>query len=184
MCFTREEGVVKMPDVVFGDGNLAEAAALFDQLPTSKPAGYERRVSIEVQPTPERRGLFRRPVPVPTASVSAVFPDSVRPPSLLLQVSNFGLQTSDAVDPLGYGDALARHLSARGVDTPDGWSLFWAFNSGVHWEIPFDEDPHRVIDHTITVLEAISETPPQTFEAKVERRGRYDGRTSTASYME
>jgi hypothetical protein len=151
MCFTREEGVVKMPDVVFGDGNLAEAAALFDQLPTS---------------------------------VSAVFPDSVRPPSLLLQVSNFGLQTSDAVDPFGYGDALARHLSARGVDTPDGWSLFWAFNSGVHWEIPFDEDPHRVIDHTITVLEAISETPPQTFEAKVERRGRYDGRTSTASYME
>jgi hypothetical protein len=31
-----------MPDVVFGDGNLAEAAALFDQLPTSKPAGLDR----------------------------------------------------------------------------------------------------------------------------------------------
>lgn len=69
------KGDVKMPDAVFGDGNLAEAAALFDQLPTSKPAGYEWRGSIEVQPTPERRGLFRRPGPVPTASISAVFPD-------------------------------------------------------------------------------------------------------------
>lgn len=86
---------------------------------------------------------------------------------MLLLVSNLGLQASDASDPFGYGDALARQLGARGVDTPDGWNLFWAFNSGVHWEIPFDEDPLRVIDNTIAVLEAISEPPPQTFEAKI-----------------
>jgi len=153
-------------------------------LPTTEPEGHERRVSIEVQPTPERRGLFRRPVPVSSARVSVVFPKPDRHPSLLLQVSNLEWQMSGAFDPFGYGDALARDLSAKGVKTPDGWSLFWAFNSEVHWEIPYDEDLVRVIDHALTVLEAICETPPQTFEAKVERGARYDGQTGIPSNMQ
>ena len=169
--------------VVLERNDPAAAAELFDQLPTTEPRGHEQRVSIEVQRIPERRGLFRRPVPVSSASISRVFPDSDPHPSFLLQASNLEWQMSGTFDPFGFGDALARHLSARGVNTPDGWSLGWAFNSEVHWVIPYDEDPVRVIEHALTVLETIYEASPQTFEARVERGGRYDGRTATPAYM-
>jgi hypothetical protein len=173
-----------MPDVVFERSRPAAAAALFERLPTTEPRGRERRVSIEVQPTQERRGLFRRPVPVSSVSISVVFPEPDHNPSLLVQVGNLGWQMSGTFDPFGYGDALARDLSAKGVKTPDGWSLFWSFNSEVHWVVPYDEDPVRVIDHALTVLEAICETPPQTFEAKVERGSRYDGQFGIPSNMQ
>ena len=62
---------------------------------------------------------------------------------------------SGTFDLFGFRDALVRHLSARGVNTPDCWSLSWAFNSCVHWVIPYDEDPARVIEHALAVLEAI-----------------------------
>lgn len=169
--------------VVFERNDPAAAAELFDRLPTIEPRGRERRVSIEVQRIPERRGLFRRPVPVSSASISMVFPESDLHPSFLLLVSNLEWQMSGTFDPFGFGDALARHLSARGVSTPDGWSLNWAFNSSVDWVIPYDEDPVRVIEHALTVLEAIHEISPQTFEAKVERGARYDGQTATPAYM-
>jgi hypothetical protein len=169
--------------VVFERSRPEAAAALFDQLPTTEPAGHERRVSIEVQPTPERRGLFRRPVPVPSVSISVVFPPE-RHPLLLLSASG--------TDPFSYGsslkdyfgDALAREVSAKGVETPDGWNQFAAFTNMVHWEVPFDEDPVRVIEHTLTVLEALCETPPETFEAKVELRDRYEEQTGTPEYMQ
>jgi hypothetical protein len=100
----------------------------------------------------------------------------------LLNVSNFGMPMSGSVDPAGYGDALAREVSAKGVTTPDGWSLSWALNSMVSWQIPFDEDRVRVIDHTLAVLEALCETSPQSFEAKVERGGRYDRQADIQAY--
>ena len=59
----------------------------------------------------------------------------------------------------------SRELGAKGVKTPDGWSLFWAFNSEVHWVVPYDEDPVRLIDHA-------------------ERGSRYDGQTGMPSNMQ
>jgi hypothetical protein len=41
-----------------------------------------------------------------------------------------------------------------------------------------------VIDHALTVLEVLCESPPQTFEAKVERGSRYDGQTGIPEYMQ
>jgi hypothetical protein len=169
--------------VVFERSRPEAAAALFDQLPTTEPAGHERRISIEVQPTPERRGFFRRPVPVPSASISVVFPPE-RQPLLLLSASgadplNYGSNLEDY-----FGDALAREVSARGVNTPDGWTLFSTMNNMVGWEVPFDEDPVRVIEHTLTVLEALCETPPQTFEATVERGSRYDEQSGIPANMQ
>jgi hypothetical protein len=60
--------------VVFERNDPSAAAALFDRLPTIEPRRHERRVSIEVQQIPERRGLFRRPVPMSSASICMVFP--------------------------------------------------------------------------------------------------------------
>jgi hypothetical protein len=127
--------------VVLERNDPSAAAALFDQLPTIEQRRHERRVSIEVQRIPERRGLFRRPVPVSSASISMVFPEPDLHPSFLLQASNLEWQMGGTLDPFGFGDALVRHLSAKRVNTPDGWSPSWAFNSGVHWVIPYDEDP-------------------------------------------
>lgn len=70
------------------------------------------------------------------------------------------------------------------MNTPDGWRQFVNFNSMAYWEVPFEEDPVRVIDHTLTALEAICETPPQTFEAKVEHGSRYEGQSSIPEYMQ
>jgi hypothetical protein len=53
-----------------------------------------------------------------------------------------------------------------------------------HLLIPYGEDPVRVIDHALTVLEVLCESPPQTFEAKVERGSRYDGQTGIPEYMQ
>jgi hypothetical protein len=60
--------------VVFERNYPSAAAALFDRGQPIEPRRHERHVSIEVQQIPERRGLFRRPVAVSSASISMGFP--------------------------------------------------------------------------------------------------------------
>ena len=143
----------------------AELLADLEQVP-AKRAGRGEHHTLVLSPTPERRGLFRRPEPVPSTSV--------------FRGRNGFLVIVGTLDVLRVG-SLAGDLAAAGLRVPPSWTLRADVSNSAGWEVPADEPGERIVGTVVEALSLLPDGVRPTYTARLEHD---DGRRGDPLYKQ